>query len=148
MMLEGKEDLYEYGCYCTTNLAKACVSMIDNNRNNNKLLQFADISLSGKLINHQYSLSNDNFLEQINCAAGSLEVICQAINLVVGKNYQYDFINSFVDYFVYMIDVHSANIDKFQNKNNHDNTFCDELIAKLLSKIFNKDNATQKLTTD
>jgi hypothetical protein len=135
MFLEKKEDLYEYGCYFTTNLSKTCISMISNNVISEKILKPVDISLSGRNYNKKYGLYNDNFLEQLSGVGSILEIMCKGIELVIGKNYKRDFINSFVDYLAYMIDINS--IDKCQCKIEPSNNseFIDEFVTKLLSKI-------------
>lgn len=140
MFIENKEDLYEYGCYFTTNLSKTCISMINNNVENNKMLNASNVSLSGKICDKKYSLSNDNFLEQIGNIGNILSIMCKSIELVIGKNYKKDFINSFVDYFVYMIDINSIDKNKLKIEKCNDNEFVDEFIAKLLSKIFSKED--------
>jgi len=138
MFIENKEDLYEYGCYFTTNLSKMCISMVNNNVDNEKILKAIDISVTGKNYNKNCGLYNDNFLEQISGIGTILGIMCEAIELVIGKNYKKDFINSFVDYFMYMIDVKSIDKNKFKVTLNHDSQFVEEFVTKLLSKILNE----------
>ena len=138
LMLENKKDLYEYGCYFTTNLSKDCVCLI-NNSNSNSIWDYNNIDLSGKLNAENFTLSNKNFLPQISRVAKALEVVSESIKLVTSKDYRNDFINSFVDYFIYMIDINSIDVDKLRNEStDYDSIFVDELVTKLLSAVLNK----------
>ena len=136
--LINKKDLYEYGCYFATNLSRETLKLA-NNINKDKICILDDIDLNGKIIGTEYVLSNDNFLEQVVAIASAIKVVSEAISLVVNKDYSHDFINTFVDYFVYMIDVSTIDIDKISNINkNYNDDFEEQFISNLLNKLFDK----------
>jgi len=140
-LLENKKDIYDYGCVFTTNLSKYCVSLVNNNNDDEKICNYKNIDLSGRVNNKNIALSNTNFLKQIFSIAKALEIMSESISFLTKKDYQNDFINSFVDYFCYMIDVNSIEIDKINNDySNEDSKFIDKLITKLLNSILNKKN--------
>lgn len=139
LLLINRNDLYEYGCYFATNISKVALTLVDNNINNDKICAYLDIDLCGQLINNDFCLSNDNFLKQIIAISSSIEVVNDAIKLVVKKDYRHDLINSFTDYLVYMLDINSIDIEKIKNEDqNNINSFNDELVVRLLNKLFDQ----------
>lgn len=139
-LLENKNDLYEYGCYFATMLSRETLKLIDTFDNKvqdiDSLCELKSVELSGKIIDKRLLLSNDNFLEQIFSIGTSLEVMIEAIQKIVGKSYQQDFINTYIDYLIYMINIDSLDIEKISNINKeYTNSFEEEFITKLLSKL-------------
>ncbi|MBQ7136515.1 MAG: hypothetical protein IJO43_00880 [Bacilli bacterium] len=138
LLVENKKDIYEYGCYFTTNLSSSCVKASGSAK---KLLDYKTIDLSGKIDKNKITLSNYNLLEQMSIFSRVLEVLSESIKFLTTKDYHKDFINIFVDYFVYMIDIDSIDVEKLSNiDSDKDNVFFDKFITKLLSSILAKTN--------
>lgn len=136
--LTNKNDLYDYGCYFVTELSKGLINSINSNTKY-KLYNNSIINLSGKIEVPSGSITLDNFLNQVSKMAIAIEVVNNSIMLVTHKDYSRDFINSFNDYLVYMLDLNNVNINDIRNEIIiKDNKFVDELITSLLNKMIEK----------
>lgn len=136
--LTNKNDLYDYGCYFVTELSKGLINSINSNTKY-KLYNNSIINLSGKIEVPSGSITLDNFLNQVSKMAIAIEVVNNSIMLVTHKDYSHDFINSFNDYLVYMLDLNNVNINDIRNEIIiKDNKFVDELITSLLNKMIEK----------
>lgn len=136
--LTNKNDLYDYGCYFVTELSKGLINSINSNTKY-KLYNNSIINLSGKIEVPSGSITFDNFLNQVSKMAIAIEVVNNSIMLVTHKDYSRDFINSFNDYLVYMLDLNNVNINDIRNEIIiKDNKFVDELITSLLNKMIEK----------
>jgi len=136
--LTNKNDLYDYGCYFATELSKGLINSINSNTKY-ELYNNSIINLSGKIEVSSGSITLDNFLNQVSKMAIAIEVVNNSIMLVTHKDYSHDFINSFNDYLVYMLDLNNVNINDIRNEIIiNDNIFVDELITSLLNKMIEK----------
>lgn len=136
--LTNKNDLYDYGCYFATELSKGLINSINSNTKY-ELYNNSIINLSGKIEVPSGSITLDNFLNQVSKMAIAIEVVNNSIMLVTHKDYSHDFINSFNDYLVYMLDLNNVNINDIRNEIIiKDNIFVDELITSLLNKMIEK----------
>lgn len=136
--LTNKNDLYDYGCYFATELSKGLINSINSNTKY-ELYNNSIINLSGKIEAPSGSITLDNFLNQVSKMASAIEVVNNSIMLVTHKDYSHDFINSFNDYLVYMLDLNNVNINDIRNEIIiKDNIFVDELITSLLNKMIEK----------
>lgn len=136
--LTNKNDLYDYGCYFVTELSKGLINSINSNTKY-KLYNNSIINLSGKIEVPSGSITLDNFLNQVSKMAIAIEVVNNSIMLVTHKDYSRDFINSFNDYLVYMLDLNNVNINDIRNEIIiKDNKFVDKLITSLLNKMIEK----------
>ncbi len=136
--LTNKNDLYDYGCYFATELSKGLINSINSNTKY-ELYNNSIINLSGKIEVSSGSITLDNFLNQVSKMAFAIEVVNNSIMLVTHKDYSHDFINSFNDYLVYMLDLNNVNINDIRNEIIiNDNIFVDELITSLLNKMIEK----------
>lgn len=137
MKTDNKKDIYEYGCNFVTNLSKKCIKSINEKEIEHKLINKVDIDLNGEIVK-QITLTNANFLDQISIVGSALEIMSKSINLIVNKDYSNDFINMFVDYFIYMVDIKTIDLERIENNINDNSNFVTLFITSFLSKMINK----------
>ena len=134
--INNKEDLYEYTCYFATELGKQLLK--ENDSDTISEIDLNDIDLNAKINNVHFKLDQDNFLKPIVVIAQAIEILNDAVKIVINKDYQKDLINCFVDYLVYMMDVRKYDIKNIHNNESDNSQFVNELVTKLLSKLLNK----------
>lgn len=139
LLLENKKDIYEYGCCFSSNLSSSCVKASGTAK---RLLDYKNVDLSGRIDKNKITLANHNLLEQMNVFSKMLEILAESIKFLTTKDYHKDFVNIFVDYFVYMMDTNSIDVEKLSNSNNdNENSTADRLITRLLSSILEKNKS-------
>ena len=137
LLLENKHDLYEYGCNFASRLSSEIIKNLNNKEKGKILCTKEDIHLDGT-IGTNLLFTNEDFLKQIIPIVSSLEMVCDSIKFISGKDFSKDLISTFVDYFIYMIDKNTINIEKIKNEpDNNSSSFIDEVFAKLIGNLLN-----------